>query len=132
MQELVHTKYKSWDYFQDKIACHSLFIHNPATALEPNMIEQAKHKTDTQTWHKEHDPEHHGERRRIESSYSRIVPEAEHGPAAARTAAAFWQHQHSVPLWKSSDRWCKIPISNQPRKPFLPVMPNRVTLRSFQ
>jgi hypothetical protein len=73
-------------------SCHSLFIHNPATALEPNMIKQAKHKTDTQTWHKEHDPEHHGERR-IESSSSRIVPVAEHGPAAARTAAAFWQHQ---------------------------------------
>jgi hypothetical protein len=63
MQDLIHTKYKIWDYFQDKIACHSLFIHNPAKALEPNMIKKAKHKTDTQPWHREHDPEHHGERR---------------------------------------------------------------------
>jgi hypothetical protein len=130
MQELIHTKYKSWDYFQDKIACHSLFIHNPATALEPNMIKQAKHKTDTQTWHKEHDPEHHGERRRIESSYSRIVPEAEHGPAAARTAAAFWQHQQCAAA-EIIGQMVQDP-NQQPATKAMPVMPNRVTLRSFQ
>jgi hypothetical protein len=47
MQDLIQTKYKIWDDFQDKIACHSLFIHNPAKALEPNMINKAKNKTDT-------------------------------------------------------------------------------------
>jgi hypothetical protein len=42
MQYLIQTKYKIWDYFQDKIACHSLFIHNPAKALGPNMINKPR------------------------------------------------------------------------------------------
>jgi hypothetical protein len=115
MQDLIQTKYKIWDYFQDKIACHSLFIHNPAKALEPNMINKAKNKTDTQPWHKEHDPEHHGERR-IRSSYSRVVPEAEHGLASNLDGGVFSGYISSVPLRKSSDRWCKIPIGDQLRR----------------